>query len=401
MSDRLRILFVDDEPRLLDGIARMLRPLRDRWEVQTAVGGAEGMATLEKWPADVVVSDMRMPEMDGAQFLALVAQRWPNTVRIILSGQSDRASLMRSIASTHQYLAKPCDSDLLRDCIGRACALRERLHNQRVSRMVGKAESLPTLPGIYHAIIAELQQNEPSPRRIAAIVAQDIGMTAKLLQLVNSARFGINHRVTVMDEVVDLLGIDLVRQLVLATRVFDVCVPGNHSGLSSSALWHHSQAVAAGAQAIARSLHWSRDDIGTTYTAGLLHDCGRLLLAMQAPGEYLHVREVVEGEAKEVDEAETSVFGAGHPEAGAYLLGLWGLPDPLVEAVAYHHRPNICPAAHIVPLTLVHVAQSVVSGEEHHRAPSYDLAYLERCKATPLLPAWEETIRATLAKPAA
>lgn len=401
MGQRLRILFVDDEPRLLEGIVRLLRPMREQWEVVTAPGGVAGMALMERTPADVVVSDMRMPEMDGAQFLALVATRWPRSIRIILSGQSDRSSLMRSIASTHQYLAKPCDPDLLREGIERSLALRERMHNPRVSLLVGKAESLPSLPAIYQQIIQELHQPEPSTRRIADVVAQDIGMTAKLLQLVNSARFGINHRVTAMSEVVDLLGIDLVRQLVLATQVFDTCVPGDHSGLSSSELWHHSQAVAAGAQAIARSLHWPQGDIGTTYTAGLLHDCGRLLLATQAPVDYVHVREALDGPLKSVDEAETSVFGTSHAEAGAYLLGLWGLPDALVEAVAYHHQPIACPGNRIVPLTLVHVAQGEVAAYEHHRPAKFDHAYLERCHAEQHLASWQDIIRTTLSAPAA
>jgi len=402
MAERLRILFVDDEPLLLEGMVRLLRPMRDRWEMLTAPGGVPGLAMMERTVADVVVSDMRMPEMDGAQFLALVANRWPRSIRFILSGQSDRNSLMRSIASTHQYLAKPCDPDLLREGIERACALRERLHNPRVSLMVGKVESLPSLPTIYQQVIAELQKPEPSTKNIAAVVAQDIGMTAKLLQLINSARFGVHHRVTAMTEVVDLLGINLVRQLILATQVFDVCVPGDHSGLSSSDLWHHSQAVAAGAQAIARSLHWSQDDIGTTYTAGLLHDCGRLLLAMQAPVDYVQVREAMEGgRNNEVDEVETAVFGAGHPEVGAYLLGLWGLPDPLVEAVAYHHRPKLCTASGIVPLTLVHVAQAEVAAHEQHQPAVFDLAYLERCQAAKYLPDWQEIVRSTLSQPTA
>jgi HD-like signal output (HDOD) protein/CheY-like chemotaxis protein len=401
MGQRLRILFVDDEPRLLEGLVRLLRPMRDQWEVLTAPGGVAGMAVMERTPADVVVSDMRMPEMDGAQFLALVATRWPRSIRFILSGQSDRGSLMRSIASTHQYLAKPCDPELLREAIERAYVLRERLHNPKVALLVGKAESLPSLPAIYEQIIHELQQPEPSTKRVAAVVAQDIGMSAKLLQLVNSARFGINHRVTAMEEVIDLLGIDLVRQLVLATQVFATCIPGDHSGLSSSELWHHSQIVAACAQALARSLHWSPADIGTTYTAGLLHDCGRLLLAMQAPVEYVHVKEALSDETRAVEQAETSIFGTGHPEAGAYLLGLWGLPDALVEAVAYHHRPSLSTVNRIVPLTLVHVAQCAVSAIEHHREARFDQAFLDRCQATQHLPAWQDIIRSTVATPAA
>jgi HD-like signal output (HDOD) protein len=400
MTKRLKILFVDDEPRLLEGLTRLFRPMRDHWEVITAIGGMAGMAVMEATPADVVISDMRMPGMDGAEFLSLIAQRWPQTIRMILSGQFDRESMLRSIAVTHQYLAKPCNSDSLRSSINRACALRERLTNPRISMMVGRIQNLPSLPEVYHQIISELRSPEPSTKRVADVIAKDIGLTAKFLQLVNSARFGLNHHVTNMQEVVDHLGIDLMRQLVLASHVYGTLVPGDHSGLSSTKLWRYSQNVGSAAQAIARSLHWSVADVSTTYTAGLLHDCGRLLLAVQAPLDYAHVHKRLTDNSVDIFAAEMSVFGAAHPDAGAYLLGLWGLSDPLVEAVAYHHCPNLCLTNEITPLSLVHVAQAEVTAHESGKPACLDMAYLDRCQATSLLSAWQNIIHTELAKSA-
>jgi HD-like signal output (HDOD) protein len=400
MTKRLRILFVDDEPRLLEGLLRLFRPMRDRWDVITAIGGMAGMAVMEATPADVVISDMRMPEMDGAEFLSLIAQRWPQTIRMILSGQFDRESMLRSIAATHQYLAKPCNSDNLRDSIIRACSLRERLANPRISMMVGRIESLPSLPAVYHQIITELRAPEPSTKRVADVIAQDISLTAKLLQLVNSARFGLSHHVTDMQEVVDHLGIDLVRQLVLASQVYGALVPGDHSGLSSTKLWHYSQNVGSAAQAIARSLHWSVSDVSITYTSGLLHDCGRLLMAMQAPLEYARVNNLLADGSLDIVAAEMSIFGAAHPETGAYLLGLWGLSDPLVEAVTYHHCPSLCLTNGLIPLSIVHVAQAEITALESGKSACFDMAYLDRCQATGLLPAWRNIIHALLAKSA-
>jgi HD-like signal output (HDOD) protein len=396
MPQHLRLLFVDDEARLLDGIVRMLRPMREQWEVVTANSGQAGLAIMEQAPADIVISDMRMPEMDGAQFLSAVAERWPNSIRFILSGQADRESLIRSIASTHRYLAKPCSAALLQEHIHNACHLRERIHNQAVVKMVGHADTLPVIPDLYKKIIGELQRPESSLKYIADMIAQDMSMTAKLLQLINSARFGINHRVTSIHEVVELLGIDLVRQLVLAAKIFEACIPPKNSGLEIKELWQHALHVATAAQSIARSLHWSADLIHATYTAGLLHDCGQLVLAQHAPEDYARSRALALQQRSSAETAEEAIFHTAHPEVGAYLLGLWGLPDILVEATTYHHHPSACPDGKLSPLTLIHVAQAEIHAQQYHQPPLFDLEYLTKCQAVPLLPAWRKLINDVL-----
>ena len=111
-----RILFVDDEPMILQGIQHSLRGMRAEWEVALANSGAEALETMAQAPFDVVITDMRMPGMDGAQLLDLVKVKFPRTVRIILSGQSDRETILRSVGPSHQYLSKPCDLDELKRC---------------------------------------------------------------------------------------------------------------------------------------------------------------------------------------------------------------------------------------------------------------------------------------------
>lgn len=354
-NGRLTVLFVDDEARLLEGMVRMLRPYRNEWEVLTAGGGDEALAILASRPVDVLVSDMRMPGMNGAELLERVSDRFPGVVRFILSGQADRESLLRSIGSTHQYLAKPCDSLQIRRAVERAYHLRRFLEVSSLTSLVSRIHALPSLPDIYFKIRAELQVEDPSIARIAELVARDIGLSSKLLQVANSGRFARDRAVFKIDEAVQLIGIDTLRPLVLASHLFSACPVDL---LSINDLWRHGLAVAQGAYAVASVDQQSAFACDCSYSAGLLHDCGLLLLATHLPAEFAQVRAAAAG--MDWLDAERVVLGATHQELGAYLLGLWGLPDELVEAVAHHHRPSESLTMGFSPLAAVHVAESAV-----------------------------------------
>ena len=355
MDNRLSVLFVDDEPRLLEAVVRMLRPFRTEWNVLTTGSGPEALAILAKQDIDVIVSDMRMPEMSGAELLDKVAERHPGVIRLILSGQSDRESLLRSIGSTHQFLSKPCDSGHLRQAIDRAYALRRLLQVPKLTSLVSRIGSLPALPSLYLAIRSELQTEEPSLARISSLAAQDIGISAKLLQIANSGRFAGSNTVLKVEQAVQMLGIETVRSLVLASHLFDSFPT---YGLPLEALWQHSLMVGTGARAIASSEQQNSLACECAFSAGLLHDCGLLLIAKHLPEEFQQILAAAPHQGWLA--AEQDILGATHQELGAYLLGLWGLPDGLVEAVAFHHQPALAPHPDGRALSAVHIAESVV-----------------------------------------
>src|SRR5581483_5953516 len=172
-----RILFVDDEPNILQGLQRMLRPMRHEWDIAFAQSGPEALKLLEQSPFDIVVSDMRMPRMNGAQFLAEVRDRHPQIVRIILTGQSDQEAILRAIGSTHQYLSKPCNADTLKSTVARACALRDLLASDALKKLVSKMTTLPSPSSLYCQMIAALEAPNTSLHQVAEIVAKDVGMT--------------------------------------------------------------------------------------------------------------------------------------------------------------------------------------------------------------------------------
>ena len=180
MSDKETILFVDDEPRVLAGIRRMLHSMRNEWDVSFANGGAEALEMLAQKPFSVIVSDMRMPGMTGVQLLEEVRSRYPKMVRIALSGQSSKKSILRSVGPIHQYLPKPCSADILRSTVARTCALRTLLTVDKLQGVISQLEVLPSLPSLYDELMRELQLPSPSLKVVGKIVSRDIGMSAKI-----------------------------------------------------------------------------------------------------------------------------------------------------------------------------------------------------------------------------
>jgi len=351
-----RILFVDDDPGILQGLRQMLHPLQHEWDMTFVASGEEALAVMAQSSFDVVVSDMRMPGMDGAQLLAEVSKRSPHTVRIILSGYSEREMVLRSVKPAHQYLSKPCQPETLKSAVGRALALRELLDNPTLMGAISGMESLPSLPGMYAEIMTELQSPEASVARVARIVSRDIGMTAKILQVVNSAFFGLPRHVTSAAQAVGLLGLDTVKGLALTLQVLGQFDEKEMRGFPVERLWEHSLAVAASARRISKRQSSDERVSDDAFLAGLLHDVGILVLIKQLPIPYVRVLTLMEEKRIGQWQAEREVLGITHAEVGAYLLALWGLPDSIIEAVAYHHCPEKCPNRAFGPLSAVHEA---------------------------------------------
>ncbi len=394
-----QILFVDDEPILLDGLKRSLRSMRNEWSMTFAGSGEEALKVLEQTPFDVVVSDMRMPKMDGAQLLDEVQRRYPHIVRIVLSGYSDKAMLFHSIRATHQFLAKPCEPEQLKTTIQRACALKDVLRSDTLRAMVSGMPAIPSLPEILLEIKKEAESKTSSLKAIGNIIVKDMGMTAKVLQLANSTFFGVRGPISTVEQAVNFLGLETIQALILVTHVFSQLSAKHVATFQIGRLWEESLETGALAREIARVEGCTPFVTEQAYTAGLLHDVGVLLLATNAADQYGAVlREVSSKGGRAVWEAEQSTFGVTHVEIGAYLLGLWGLSDPIVEAVAYHHRPGECLEKTFSPLTAVHVADAFLPCLSQFGADdssSIDTAYLDRLHLSDRVPVWKELVRKT------
>jgi HD-like signal output (HDOD) protein len=391
---RKALLFVDDEPNVLQGLKRMLRPMHEEWEMHFAESGAAALELLATTSCDIIVSDMRMPGMDGAELLAEVTKRHPAMVRIVLSGQSDKAAIFRAIGVAHQYLAKPCNADVVKETVARACALRELLGNPLLAHAVSSLSRLPSLPAIYRELVEELQADSPELSRIAELIGQDVAMTAKILQIVNSAYFGVRRKVTTTAQAVSYLGLENISSLVLAANVFSqLDVEPSAGGFSIERLWEHSGAVGHFARALMKAEGRSKQEVDEALTAGLLHDCGKLVLAANLPDQYGEVLALAKTDGRPLVELERGAFGAGHADVGAYLLGVWGLPDPIVEAVAFHQEPGRYRCSGLSYVTAVHVADAIVNSATtglpaEERGGFIDVRHVEAAGLADRIPIW-------------
>lgn len=340
-----RILFVDDEANVLQGLRRLLRAKRDAWSMRFAESGREALAMMEAEPADVIVTDMRMPEMDGAALLAEATRRNPDSVRFILSGQSDSDALFRAIGTCHQYLSKPVPSEILVDRIERSLALRRLLRGTEIRRFVSSLGSIPSPPSMYGALMAELQSGFPRVDRIEAIISGDPGVSAKILQVANSAYYGRVRTVHSLSAAINFLGLDMIKALVLNFGILTQIRCREISGRPVECICTHSVRVARVARRIAEALRQPANACSDAFIAGLLHDIGMLVLADADPERM--ARAVAPGGEPGVgiEARERAAFGASHAEVGAYVLGAWGFFDHIVEAVAHHHAvPEALPA---------------------------------------------------------
>ena len=333
------VVFVDDEPHVLAGLRRTLRSMREVWDMHFVISGAEALALLAARKVDVIVSDMRMPEMDGLQLLTTVMQAYPLTARIMLSGHADRDLRLRSMRLAHQYLAKPCEGSDLVGTISRVLALQSMLQRPELRTFIGELESVPSIPEIYCQLTTALETADASLSDVADIVTKDPGISARLLQVANSVYYGRSQPLAHPRQAVLLLGIETVRALTLQVKMFDQLATAKI--FDASAFQRHSLRTAGLARAVARTLSEDPHDLDAAFSAGLLHDIGVLVLASNRPVKFAAVLHRSAAEGNHSTALEAATFGAQHAELGGFLLGLWGLPTSVVEAVSYHHQARL------------------------------------------------------------
>ncbi len=387
------ILFVDDQIEVLDGLRRMLSESSAGWNLIFATSGLEGLAILDREQVDVVVSGMLTPEMNGLEFLTEARNKHPNVIRMMLSAQSDETLVMRSAAMAHQFLPKPCSPEILISTITRALGLRPLLANERLKLLISQMKSLPSLPWLYAEIMREAQSPNASIAQITEIISQDPGMTAKILQLVNSPFFGIRRQITDMTAAVAFLGLDTVQWLALSVQAFAQFEISRVLDFSVEQVWRHSLTVAAIARGIA-CLEYDKTMADDVFCAGLLHDMGMMILASNLPEQYAKVIARQKSKGTFRSQIELELLGSTHAEVGAYLLGLWGLPDAIVQAVALHHRPRDGPDKKTGILCLIHVADALAYGfhppHSVFRGAPLDEQYLTDTGVNARLAAWRE-----------
>jgi putative nucleotidyltransferase with HDIG domain len=237
----------------------------------------------------------------------------------------------------HRFLSKPCNASELRNTIERLCALQDLVDSPAIRKIVGTVNQLPSLSTTFTRLMQIVRDPNTSIEQVAEIIQQDIAMSAKVLQLTNSAFFGLSQRVVNLSSAVSFLGMETIKNLALtfeAFRAFETDPRIPQSVFDS--IQRHSLQTAA----IAGALPVKRGIREITVVAGLLHDIGSLFLASKMPDDFCAVLSLTSEKGCQTFEAEEELLGTSHAEIGAYLLRLWGIPNLAVEAIAHHHHPT-------------------------------------------------------------
>jgi HD-like signal output (HDOD) protein/ActR/RegA family two-component response regulator len=391
------ILFVGEDQQLWTDFRRHAASAKDEWAASFTPTAPEGLAQVEAIDFDVVVSDVQLPDRSGLDFLDEVLHLQPKALRIVLSDFADTQSTVRCIGRGHHHLSKPCDVTTLLNALNQEDSCQTWLPRPIVQKLISMMRRVPSPPTTYFQVVAEIQSPEASVERVGEIISQDPAIAAKVLQLANSAVFGLQLQVIEPAEAVAYIGLETTKSLVLLAHSFATFDQVRLAGFSVESLWAHSVQAGRFARQIAESVGASPEVRDQAFTAALLHDLGKLLFSANLPKEFGEALARSRSEPCPLHIAERRTLGACHAEVGACLLGIWGLPRPIVEAVALHHRPSDLFAQEFTPLTATHVANVLANEsalEAAHAATrsQLDTVYLQELGFADQVEAWRQEL---------
>jgi len=380
MKDFGRILVLIDNAAEVAIVAPLFSQLPEGWKVHVSENSEDALCQLGQVRFDVVFVDLKEGPHASAQFLHQVWSRHPDTIRFLLAGSMAPDLMVTCALGPHQFLQKPLDAEAIRNALERASLVHRLFQQKDVQALVSRIRTFPSRPTVYVEVMKELRSSHASAMNVGELVSRDLAISAKLLQITNSAFFGFTRPVSSPSDAVLLLGMETTASLVLGIEAFSRLDNIKLLYFSTDQVWKHCQAVAHSARAITEYVTNDSALAHEAYTAALLHDIGKLALAVNVEEHY---REALNG-AREKHlpawKVEKDIFGATHAEAGAYLLSLWGLPAGVIEAVACHHLPARELAPEFSAITAVHLANALEDAESAAHSggpaePELDLEY--------------------------
>ena len=317
-----RILFVDDDNNLIQGLKRSLRNQSRGWEMVFCTEATEALVKMQETCFDVVVSDMRMPQMDGAQLLSEVSEKCPSSVRFVLSGQADDQTILRCLPVAHQHIAKPCDVEGLINKIDRVCSAKILLPIPELRADITRLRSIPIASDTLIRLKEELLSASPSILIISELASTDPGLGLKLLQLVNSSFFGHPEEMISPDKAARRIGVSRLRSVVLGSKLFEEAVLKTNFQSQVDYLF----------MALAMEDDLDHTDQFTIFTRHIA-EFGKSLTAQLWPDKYQSIIKLTDNGYDQL-RAETQVLGCGCKAISLYLMSIWGLPESIINSVA-------------------------------------------------------------------
>ena len=386
-----RILVVNDKPDTFEDLKEALAPSGTAWQMEYAGGAEAALAALEREPVDVVIAEDQMASMDGVAMLTRVRDQHPTTIRMIVSATT-RPGLATIVS--HRLLSQPCNADELAVLVKRSCALHERTGEVEAFRKTMATTALPSRPGVYMELNRVLSDPDWQPHQVSAVLERDVAMSAKVLQLANSALSGLTSTVTSVRDAVMYLGVETIRSLSLTAEAFGKLSTRGSDDFSLDDFQGHAMLVARITASILPAGRTQQEAV----TAALLHDIGKLVLISDGGRRWAQLTEQARERQVPVHVVEQETDGVTHAHVGAHLLSLWGLPDGIVEAVAHHHDPGSVDGLAFDGVAAVHIANGLANeiapaaeGEPPHAG--LDIELLDRLGLRPRLELWRGRAR--------
>ena len=375
---KIRIMFVDDDPMVVRGIARNISMMGPKMDIIVRISAVEALKTLEKELVDVIITDLYMPGMDGVAFLEEVRSRYPTILRFILSGEAKPEVVLRATRAAHQYLSKPCETGVLHKTIIDTLTQIGTIKNPDVAKTISQLEGVPSRQASLAEFLRLLNDNTVPLDQITAGLKKDPGLCARLLKVANSPYFGHSGSVESLDGAIGLLGMDMIVSMAASHKLFAVTPPPSASNLHLDTLWEHCVYASSLVRHIGNKLKVPQSVLREASTAALLHDIGKLVLAYANPSGFAAAHTRALADHMPDWQAEYCIFGNHHAEIGGCLLKLWGLPAAVIDAVSMHHTPHNSTEDRVGPVTLVHIADAVAhAGSKEGIATFLDVAHLK------------------------
>lgn len=356
----INILIVDNQPNAYQGLKRVLWTQKPDWDLTYAENAQKALDLMDAGEFDVIVSDVKMPVMDGSELLNHVVTQYPDIIRVVLSGQCDQNAAFKLVNTTHLFLEKPCDPKTFIDFI--ECVNKNKLilNNPDIIKIINGIKNIPSMPMTYLKLNHVLEQKNINVNTIVDIISNDVALAAKILQMVNSAFFSLNWRVTNLTQAINVLGIDTLKMLVLSYGLIQKFEIKQIGKFSTEVLWKENTNVAFLAKELAVKCHEPENVVEEVFVSSLLLKIGILLLAKDYSKKFDEALKLATETSSALSDAEKQIYACSHAEIGSYLLSIWGLPTEIVETVASHLTPKCENSKTSKILMYAHYASSFV-----------------------------------------
>lgn len=375
---KAKILFIDDHENVLHSLKLSLRSMRNEWDMSFAPSGAQGLDMFRQILPDVVVTDMRMPDMDGASVLRNIRKYKPDVGKIILSGYSDKETVIRNMQLANEYLSKPCRTEELIAAIRKTLSTNDIVLNSEIKNIIAEIETVPSCSDAYERLVSELSNGRNDPEIIGDIISQDIALSTNILRIVNCTFFNFPKQAGDIKHAVQMLGAQALLNIIKSSQLFEKLKELEEPEISLKMLWDHSIRVARFAKIIAAGSDLSETTSNDCVIASMFHDIGKFIFASKLKKQFSQVISLVKNENCTLDIAEKCILGSNHAEVGAYLLSRWGFSLEQVSILRFHHDPKVMDSESVTPQMVLFVADSMDHELVHiqNRFPRHTLDYL-------------------------